>query len=152
MRFTLPDQKLFKSYEMQPSEDYDSSLALFFDDIFTGSTKQLREIMSKQTEENETQDLSFYFCHPEADCNLVVTEDRLKTYPKDKGVLDESADLFLVRGDYPRATALLRLAMESPPGFWLLAHQAGARAGAGRQFFRSQEGVFGGGHRDRSGG
>jgi tetratricopeptide (TPR) repeat protein len=115
LRFTLPSQSLFDSYRLQPPEDSDSSTALFQDGVFTGSTKQLRETLVNDANEDEVRDSAVYFCRPDADCTLAVAEDQLKTYPKDSQVLDHAAIFFLARGDYARAIALLKRALDIPP-------------------------------------
>jgi hypothetical protein len=94
LRFTLPSQDLFKPYAQGGSEDPDASTATFFDGTFVGSTNQLRAVMAGDSNPDEVYDSSFYFCRPDADCNLAVTEDQLKAGPKDSGVLDDAGGLF----------------------------------------------------------
>lgn len=114
LRFTLPDRDILASYAPDPSEDVDSSIALFQNGVFAGSTKQLREAMLKDSDEDEVRHSGVYFCRPGADCPLAIVEDRLKTYPQDSWILDEAANFFMARGDYGRATALFRRSKDLP--------------------------------------
>jgi hypothetical protein len=117
LRFSLPKDTIFSAYAPLPSQDPDSDSSPLYQGIFTGSTMQLREALANSWNNENLVDTDLYFCRPQMDCNLAVVEDQLKAHPMDTQVMDRAADLFLARGDYPRATGLLRKTAAIPSDF-----------------------------------
>jgi tetratricopeptide (TPR) repeat protein len=75
--------------------------------LFSGSTAQLREIMTQHSEDPHAMDSAWYLCRPNADCGVRVAEDELARQPDDKDVLSAAAFVYAGAGDYDKAIALL---------------------------------------------
>jgi tetratricopeptide (TPR) repeat protein len=75
--------------------------------LFTGSTVQLREIMTQHAEDPEAMDTEWYLCRPDTDCSLRIADDELARQPNDKNVLSRAAFAYAGAEDYDKALDLL---------------------------------------------
>jgi tetratricopeptide (TPR) repeat protein len=75
--------------------------------LFSGSTAQLREIMTQHGDDPQATDSAWYLCRPNVDCSVRVAEDELTRQPNDKDVLSDAAFVYAGAGDYDKAIALL---------------------------------------------
>jgi tetratricopeptide (TPR) repeat protein len=75
--------------------------------VFTGTTPQLRDIMTQHGEDPGVMSSALYLCRPATDCSLQVVEDELARGPKNTDVLRGAAQFYAGREDYDRAIALL---------------------------------------------
>ena len=80
--------------------------------LFTGSTAQLREIMTQHGEDSNAMTSPLYLCRPGTDCSLRVVEDQLSREPDDTEILDGSAIFYAGIENYDKAIALLGRAAE----------------------------------------
>jgi tetratricopeptide (TPR) repeat protein len=75
--------------------------------LFSGSTAQLREIMTQHGEDPHAMESAWYLCRPNANCDVRVAEDELARQPDDKDVLSAAAFVYAGAEDYDKAIALL---------------------------------------------
>jgi hypothetical protein len=75
--------------------------------LFTGSTTQLRDIMTRHGEDPKAVGSAWYLCRPTADCSSRVVEDELVREPNDKDVLSGSAVYYAGIEDYDKAIGLM---------------------------------------------
>ena len=89
--------------------------------VFTGSTAELRKFVLQNA--NNEKALSYpyvsYLCRPGAECAARAFGDALQKLPKDEErrdeLLKEAANFYLIRGNFDRATELLRRRLELKP-------------------------------------
>ena len=75
--------------------------------LFSGSTAQLREIMTQHGDDPQAMDSAWYLCRPNVDCSVRIAEDELARQPNDKEVLGDAAMVYAGVEDYDKAIALL---------------------------------------------
>jgi len=95
--------------------------------VFTGSTQQLRNIMTQHSNDRAAMSDAWYLCRPGTDCSLQVVEDELTREPNDPDVLHGAAEFRISRGEYDQALLLLGKRLELIPENEV----AQARAGIG---------------------
>jgi len=101
--------------------------------IFTGSTQQLRNIMTQHSDDRTAMSDAWYLCRPGTDCSLQVVEDELTREPDDPDVLHGAAEFRISHGEYDQALLLLGKRLELIPENEV----ADARAGIGvTRFFK----------------
>jgi Flp pilus assembly protein TadD len=75
--------------------------------VFTGSTQQLRNIMTQHSDDRAAMSDAWYLCRPGTDCSLQVVEDELTREPDNPDVLHGAAEFRTSRGEYDEALRLL---------------------------------------------
>jgi hypothetical protein len=80
--------------------------------LFTGSTTELRDIMTQHGEDPKAVGSAWYLCRPSADCSSRVVEDELAHEPNDKDVLTGSAVFYGGVEDYGKMILLANKAAE----------------------------------------
>src|SRR5215470_104057 len=83
--------------------------------LFTGSTAQLRQIMTQHSEDPEAMDTAWYLCRPDVDCSVRVADAELALRPNDTEVISGAALIYAGTGDYDKAIALLNGSSELVP-------------------------------------
>jgi len=83
--------------------------------IITASTQEVRDLLLRNSDNEEAMGLFLYLCRPGADCAARAFDDELSRHPKDSDLLKQVGQFFLARGNYDRALALERLRLESKP-------------------------------------
>jgi hypothetical protein len=83
--------------------------------LFTGSTTQLREIMTQHGEDPKAMGKAWYFCRPDVDCSRRVVEDELAREPDDKDILTGSAVFYAGVQDYDKTITLAEKAAQVVP-------------------------------------
>jgi len=80
--------------------------------LFTGSTAQLRDIMTRHGEDPKAAGPAWYLCRPNADCRLRVVEDELAREPDDRDILAGAATFYAEIEDYDKMIVLANKAAE----------------------------------------
>lgn len=82
--------------------------------VITVGPAELRKFLLEHVDEKLAWDYA-YLCRPGVDCEARTTVDRLRRFPDDQEVLDSAALFYAMRGDFDRATTLLRHAIAINP-------------------------------------
>ena len=81
-------------------------------DVLTNPTDSLRNSVSRATGVDEAFSFPFYLCRPNTDCDEMAAVDELGRKPDDREVLEGVAEFYSKRGDFSKAAALQKHAVE----------------------------------------
>jgi len=85
------------------------------DSVITGSTRELRDFLVRNADNQKALAYVVYLCRPGTDCPARAAEDALMRSPEEDQVLEVAAKFFFGHHNYARAVALRRHRVELSP-------------------------------------